>query len=196
MEKLSPQVICQGNVCSTMPAQAMKEVTGRGIVPGKAAPDVFPTDFLRSQQFELVGSKLNPEVYKMSPRLRKALPYLVRGGIGAGLAGTTYATTEQPETAGGALGGAAASYAGTGAIDTYYGKGAKQEAKAQKALPDTFSMLASLSDEAPKVRKQIIKNWATRRVPLALGGIAAGAGLTYAVKKMLEEREAKKKTTE
>lgn len=106
------QTVCEGNVCSTLPAMSLHEATGRSVVPGKAAQDVFPTDFLRSTEYELVGSHVTPATRQLQGSAwRKAAPWLMRGGVGAALAGGTYAATEKPELAAGIAGAGAGTMA-------------------------------------------------------------------------------------
>lgn len=96
-ENMKGNTICEGNVCSTLPAQALKEVTGRDVVPGKPSKFVMPADFLRSDQYDMIGAHLpnkGPSTFA-----RGVLPYASRAALGAGLAAGTYATTENPELA-------------------------------------------------------------------------------------------------
>jgi len=94
-----PDVVCEGNVCSTMPAMSYHKATGRRVVPGKPAQDTFPTDFLRSNEFDMVGHHISPEVRAVENKfLRKAGPLAMRAGLGAAGAGAAYAATENPET--------------------------------------------------------------------------------------------------
>jgi len=108
----SQEINCKGNVCSTMPAQSMHEASGLKVVPGKRPQDIAPADYLRSDKFELVGSRMDPKKFRMSPGMRKAVPYLYRGGIGATLAAGTYGAMEEPELMAGAAGAAGAYSAG------------------------------------------------------------------------------------
>lgn len=174
LNKNRPETICEGNVCSTMPAQAYYEATGRSIVPGKRAQDVFPTDFMRTNEFELVGSHISPETRAAHSKLsRKMAPWLLRGGLGAGLAGATYGVTESPETAAGILGAAAAEnelykltfnnkvpWINSTTVPTYWGLG------------DT---IASGGLSTPEGRA-LVGKVLTRRVPVALAGGALAYG--------------------
>lgn len=76
---------CVGDVCSTAPAQALTSATGRSVVRGKAAKDVMPADFLRSEHFKPVG-----KVGTGARRVSALRPLALRAGLGAGLAGLTY----------------------------------------------------------------------------------------------------------
>lgn len=110
VENLKGNTVCEGNVCSTLPAQALKEVTGKDVVPGKPAKFVMPADFLRSDKYDLIGAHLpnkGPSTFN-----RKILPYASRAALGAGLAAGTYATTENPEVAAVPAGMVAGNYLG------------------------------------------------------------------------------------
>ena len=76
---------CVGDICSTAPAQAFTEATGKSVVRGKSAKNVMPADFLRSEHFTPVG-RLGTGTRAVS-RLR---PFAARAGIGLGLAGIAY----------------------------------------------------------------------------------------------------------
>jgi hypothetical protein len=166
--------VCKGNVCSTMPAMAY-ERAGRSVVPGKRPQDVFPTDFLRSPEFEAVGARLRSR-YTISPAARRALPILTRAGLGAGMAAGVAATAEKPEVAAlpvGALAGAAA----TGAI---------HKRVTGKELPTVLEAVhAGLSRE--KGWAPLLRTYATRRVP----GVVMGAGLAYGGAHLLRDKLSK-----
>lgn len=97
LENVSP--LCEGNVCSTLPSQTHKAVTGADLVPGKPAKSVLTADYLRE------GSGLKPiaahvsSTPRFSPRAMRALGLGLRGGLGLGLAGGTYAVSEDPALA-------------------------------------------------------------------------------------------------
>lgn len=97
LENISPT--CEGNVCSTLPSQAHKTVTGTNLVPGKPAKSILTADYLRE------GSKLKPiaahirSTPRFSPRAMRTLGLGLRGGLGLGLAGGTYAVSEDPALA-------------------------------------------------------------------------------------------------
>ena len=163
--------ICEGNICSTVPSQAFHSATGRNVVPGKRAQDVFPSDFLRSKEYELVGSKLDPNKARMNPALRKAMPYITRGGVGLGLAGATYESKEHPELAGAVAGATGAGLAGTAMSHAL----SKTPEKAVEALPGLTELGSTVMHEIPKKQvKQIYQRYLTRRVPLMAAGGAAG----------------------
>jgi hypothetical protein len=159
------QVVCEGNVCSTMPAQALHEATGgkRQVVPGKRAQDIFPTDFLRSEAYETVGSR-TPSKYTKSLLRRRLTPYLSRGALGAGLAGGTYAVSQDPAVAGSA--------AGVGAGALLSGKLIKENPTAVGVLEEAMA-----GGEAGGKWKKWgrLKRWGKVKAPL----VAAGGALGY-----------------
>lgn len=53
-----PGVICQGSVCSTAPAQALYEATGRRVVGNKPVARLLPVDYVRSPLFEPVAAHM------------------------------------------------------------------------------------------------------------------------------------------
>ena len=167
------QVTCDGNVCSTLPAQALQETTGRNVIPGKKAQDVFPTDFLRSKEYEMVGHRVSPATQKAyaarSPALNKAMPYLSRGAIGLGLAGGAYAASQDPDVVGGAAGALGAS-----ALASHLVKKRLGEEKALEALPTPFRAMAG---------KRELGRFATRTAPV----LAAGGALGYLGAKKLRQ---------
>lgn len=181
------ETVCEGNVCSTMPAMAYNEATGKRVIPGKASQDVFPTDFLRSDQFKLVGSHVTPETAALErSALRKASPWLLRGGIGAGLAGGTYAASEDPAL----VAGGAGAYGANKAIDAAFTNEIPEAAR--KLLPvsayEQFPTLWEAGDAAmtgglrnPETR-EILKRFSTRRLPV----LAAGGALAYGGAKALQ----------
>jgi len=108
LETLGPASACEGEICSTLPAQA-SAAAGRPHITGKRPKDVLPSDYLRSKDFKAVAARTKMPKPTL---LRRASPYLLRAGLGAGLAGSTYLASEYPEavaTAGGVAGGAALS---------------------------------------------------------------------------------------
>ncbi len=85
-----PSLQCKGDICSTMPAEAYAKAGIPGAVPYKKPSQTLATDFLRSNNFDMVGAYVrDPKAYA-SPAMRKAMPYLGRAGIGALLAGGVY----------------------------------------------------------------------------------------------------------
>lgn len=164
------QTVCEGNVCSTLPAMALHEATGRSVVPGKAAQDVFPTDFLRSTEYELVGSHVTPATRQLQGSAwRKAAPWLLRGGMGAALAGGTYAATEKPELAAAAAGAGA----GTAALTHAAQRGwiSPDKIPTWHDLGGTIMSENGLrSPEARALGKQFLK---THVPAMAAGGLAA-----------------------
>ncbi len=90
---------CEGNVCSTMPAQAMADVTGTRAHPHKAPDRTLPADLLRSQSnFDVVGAT---NKYNSVLKNRRLARGLFRGGAGLGMAGAAYGLYEEPELAAG-----------------------------------------------------------------------------------------------
>lgn len=186
LTKGRPETICEGNVCSTMPAMAHHEATGKRVIPGKASQDVFPTDFLRSDQFDLVGSHVTPETAALErSALRKASPWLLRGGIGAGLAAGTYAASEDPAL----VAGAAGAYGANRAIDHAFTSDIPAAMRkhipveAYEQFPDFWeagdaAMTGGLKN--PETR-EILKRFSTRRLP----ALAAGGALAYGAAKGL-----------
>lgn len=176
------EVVCSGNVCSTVPAMAMEHATGRGVVPGKAAQDVFPTDFLRSEEYELVGSRVKSKYPHTT--LMRAAPYLMRAGLGAAGAGAVYAGTEKPEVAG-AAGGALGASLLASKINRHF---SPSMTAAEARIPTTGMILLPGIIDTPFTRQQVIKRWAARRLPILAAGGAAGYYGTRALRNYLAER--------
>jgi hypothetical protein len=174
------QTICEGNICSTVPAQALKDVAGIDVVPGKKAKDVFPTDFLRSENFELVGSHVNPQNYKMSPAMRKAMPYAARAGLGAGMAGTAYMATEYPEYSGAIPGALAGDMAATALSRKL------RPQDYQEFIPSAFDAAESLLAD-PVAHRKYIRNFGLRRLPAIAAGAGIGTAATYGLVNKIRE---------
>jgi hypothetical protein len=158
---------------------------GVKVIRGKRPQDVMPADFLRSTEYELVGSRL-PNV-KMTPemqRLRALSPYLSRAALGAGAAGATYLATEDPPAAAIPVGAIAGNLAAEKAMPHLFKKyqGERGKALLEKEMPSTFDTFMELLNSSNKYRSKILKNFTLRRLP----GIAAGAGLAYGGVKGLE----------
>lgn len=178
------QTICQGNICSTTPSQAMYEATGKTVVPGKRPQDIFPSDFLRSDDYELVGSRLpNAKKYMKTPGwARRATPFASRAGMGAYMAATAYGTEKDPALLGAGIGGAAASVGGTALAHKLLGGD-----KARAALPgikelSEFAMIFGTDKNTPK-------HFVTRRIPLtALGGLGGYFGSKALINKFKRDR--------
>lgn len=191
--------VCVGNICSTHPAMAAEEAFGTKVVPGKASMDVMPADYLRSKSYEAVGSHLpSKSKYMMDPRLRKALPYLTRSGIGAGLAGATYAGVEQPEIPAALVGGTLAGTALTPLAERHgpkYLEGLKGIAEkdvpfaAKQQVPSFIDLLRSrfLSGGKDTARKEVLINFLKRRLPITAAGALAGGGAMYAARQALKD---------
>lgn len=153
--------LCVGSVCSTDPAMGYADVGGPRI-KGKSPKDVMPADFLRSGDFEAVGTHLKNK-YTMSTTARRALPLAARAGLGAGMAGAIYAGTEDPATLAVPVGMAAGS--------------AASAAIAQKLLhlknkpDDLFSTLNGIGDATrDSTRKRLAGRYLARRAPGVIGG--------------------------
>jgi hypothetical protein len=105
-DKIPDAPNCVGDVCSTLPSRALKEVKNIDVVPGKSPGSVLPHDFLRSEEFEPVAAAL--------ARGRKRAPFYGhelrnRALLGAGLAAGTYGALKHPLAAGSLAAGAGAS---------------------------------------------------------------------------------------
>lgn len=188
-----PDTICEGNVCSTMPAQAYHETTGRRVVPNVAAQDTMPVDYLRSQDYELVGSHVTPETRALQNKWgRKVAPVALRAGIGAGLAGGVYAGTEDPALIAGAAG---AAYTRPLVDMTMTRGGWGYESMPQSwrkvlddrrvyeqisSFPSTWEAGDALLAKAPGAGKTVGR-YLTRSVPLTLGGGALAYGAAKGV---------------
>lgn len=185
-----PDTVCEGNVCSTVPAQAYHEATGKRVVPNKPAQDTFPTDFLRSNEYELVGSHISPEVRALeNTPWRKIAPLAIRGGVGLGMAGLAAGATEQPEVAGG--------------VGGVLGTNALLNRVVPTPVEDAAPLIPSYMDvlhhgeqfggegltSAP-ARKEMAR-FLTRRVPLLAAGGAAGAGAVHLARKAYEDHQKK-----
>lgn len=186
LKSLRPETVCEGNVCSTMPAMAMHEATGRSVVPGVAAQDVFPTDFLRSPEYELVGSHITPETRALEGRLlRKASPHLMRAGLGAGLAAGAYMATEDPAMAAG----------GVGAVLTHKALEHLSEAKPElgKYLPNAWTVGRDAIEgglKTPEGRRRLAAMLGAR-LPATFAGGALAYGGAKALGRGFDALEAK-----
>jgi hypothetical protein len=151
------------NICSTFPAQALFEATGRRVQQDVSPNRTLPVDYLRdNSSYELVGATDPQEEKVLKNPLATRLAS--RGLIGAALAGAAYGLYRNPHVITGAIGGALTPLAirgmsGSSRIPTY-----KERAMAT---------MDSESDAA----KQVSKDFLTKSVPLALAG---GVG-SYAV---------------
>lgn len=177
MFKSNKQTICQGNVCSTLPSQALHEAGTRdGVVAGKAAKDVFPSDYLRSKNFELVGSVIKSKnLQRNNKLLRMAQPYLGRGALGVGAAGTIYGASEHPtEIAATATGALGASLAADAILPNLL-----KMKNFKRSVPSFADALESkFLTTTPQRAAQDLPRFLQRRLPiLAAGGVAGYAGL-------------------
>jgi hypothetical protein len=168
-EGKGPSPVCEGDVCSTGPANAMA-AAGRKAIHGKAPEDAYPTDFLRSPEYEAVGH-ISPQESSWSPGMRKAMPYLSRAGMGLALAGGTYAVSKDPLAAAGIGGGAIAGDAVATAL-----------ANRRNVLAPSIPEAAMIWGEKPE-RNAFLKN----RLPYQLGGMALGYGAQRGVKALVSK---------
>lgn len=98
----SVDTTCSGNVCSTMPAQALADTTKQRVHPSKTPNRTLPADFLRSQSgYSPVGATNKFESVLKNRNLSRML---FRGGLGAGMAGTAYGVSQEPELGAGLAG--------------------------------------------------------------------------------------------
>lgn len=177
-------VMCKGNVCSTMPAQAFEEATSKAVVRGKLSKDVLPADFLRSKEFSPVGA-----VVKGTRPMHRLKPLAVRGAMGTGLAGATYAGTENPEIAA-AAGGAVAGSMVHKRLAQHIGKKKGLSSKEiQKNLPNLMRAADSvLNAENPKEGRKAFARYLRKSLPAKV----LGAGLAYGTAKhLLAKRQAR-----
>jgi hypothetical protein len=179
VENLKGNTICEGNVCSTLPAQAFTDATGRNVVPGKPSKYTMPADFLRSNEYELVGAHLKtpgPSTFN-----RRVKPYVTRAALGAGLAAGTYAVTEKPELAAIPLG----MYVGNKLGPRLLG--------GKKDLPSIIDFAdARISNQGSYTRKEISditrKYMKYKGIPQLIGGSLAYGG-ALGLKHLLEKKE-------
>jgi len=101
-QKIRPETVCEGNVCSTLPAMSLKSKANIDVVPGTPASLALPADYLRSHNFEPVGAV--GEFKPPTVFARKIRPLLARGALGLGAAGLAYEATEHPDITAGAAG--------------------------------------------------------------------------------------------
>ena len=177
-------LMCSGNTCATVPAQAMEAATSRGVVPGKSAQNVYPTDFLRSNEYELVGSHIKSKYHNQT--LVRAAPYLLRGGLGIAGAGAAYGVSEKPEAAG-AVAGALGTSMLASKINRAY---SPSLTAAHLRLPHIGDTFVPGIIGTPFTSKQVLARWAARRVPILAAGGAAG---WYGTKKIREHLADKNK---
>jgi hypothetical protein len=83
-------VFCEKGVCSTAPAEAFFQQTGKRVVPGVPISKTLPHHLMMSPEFEAVSHYI-PKNYSTTPTLLDRIrPYALRGTLGAGLAAGTY----------------------------------------------------------------------------------------------------------
>lgn len=158
-------VVCKGNTCTTLTEEALHAATGKSapVVAGKGVGEGLPADLLRSKEMDIIGhTSPLPEAERLLAGRRAMLRGLgLRAGLGLGLAGGTYALSEDPVLAS-TLGGAAAAPMIARRIA---GKGKE----GQRAIRP-FRHLMNVMHETSPAAKAIKKNILRRTLPLALGG--------------------------
>ena len=146
--------LCTGNICTTQAGKALEAGGVSEIAAGKRAKDLVATDFLSSDKLKMIGHYEHPGLIpKLSPAARKALHYGARGALGLGLAGSTYALSEDPYLATAPIGafGAAA--------------GARKLFGHQNFRPLKAGLFSPAARRGPRLR-----NIGTRTLPLMLAG--------------------------
>lgn len=171
-KRVKRPLYCKGNVCSTVASQSYTAATGRGVVRSKGARNVMPADFMRSKNFDAVGS-----VVKHTKKVPLWKPMAARGAMGLGLAGTAYAATEKPEVAAGLAGTAAGSYAWNKMIER---KGLEQGLSKKQIVAKQHSFMRAMDEalnaENPKLgRKELYKYIRKAGLAKLLGGVGAYA---------------------
>ncbi len=198
-----PKMICEGNMCSSLPAASWQGTFGESIAKGKHPKFVLPADFLREgSPFTPVASSLtNPEALKNLTAKRMAF----RGGLGAALAGTGLASYYEPEVLPGIAAAAGAPLASRAVLNYLHQKkpgtvknlklrALLKRFKPKKAgdfiLPTNTAMAENASGlmevlrrtrgtrkKMPKAWKSLLGRYGGRTLPLALGsGLAAYLG--------------------
>lgn len=173
----SVRTTCTGDVCSTMPSQAMADVVGERVHPNKAPNRTLPADFLRSQSgYTPVGATNNFGSVLKNRALARGL---FRGGVGAGMAGTAYGVYKEPELGAGIAGALAAPpllqhlY-----VNEQLGRNAGMDIDdianmARDKLPTMMDTAATVGYKN-QASDAIRKNFLRRSLPLAaLGGLGA-----------------------
>jgi len=168
LEKLKPCGKGGENICSTMPAQAYDEVTGMKVIRGKPSKRIMPADLLRSDALEVVGASLKNPTLQGSAKLRRAMPFLARGGMGLGLGAGAYAVSEDPAIAAAPIGATAGSLLLQRAL------------KDKNSVPSLAIFAKELAGGA--TTKASRGAFLGKRLPAYLGG----AGLAYAGAKGLQ----------
>lgn len=171
-----PAPVCEGDMCSTLVSESMNSA-GRKVVDNKASRHVMPVDLLRSEQYAPVMARVQG---KAPGRFARAMPWVARAGIGAGLAGATYAASENPALAAVPLGMAAGSALGNVAMRAVTGHGA----------PSTLGLISRLGNASGAERLKMLGRFgASRGIGMALGG-----GAAYMGAKAIQDRWAQPKT--
>jgi hypothetical protein len=171
-------VVCQGNVCSTFPAQALQDAgIVEQVVRGKAPPSVLTADYLRSGAFEPVTHWRSPTAApEMSAKALRRLGLGVRGALGLGLAGTAYGLSEDPLLSAGLLGTAATPTAVRALLNLKKpGMGYETFRPLSRAMSDITRVAEGGKDYARGLKG--LKRIGGRTIPLALaGGLATYLG--------------------
>jgi hypothetical protein len=113
---------------------------------------------------------MDPKKFRLKPGMRKALPWLTRGGLGAGMAAGAYTAVEEP----------ASMAAIPGAVGAYLG-GRKLTDRLSKKPGTTARMFPSVSEGVGTVAELMthgvpLKEKLKALKPLAVGGGTALAG--------------------
>jgi hypothetical protein len=166
---------CVGDICSTLPAKAYA-AAGQNVIHGKSTADAFPSDFLRSEHLEPVAAHVQGD-YKMSPGMRRAMPYMTRGAMGLGLAGATYAASRDPALASVPLGLMAGNSLANRLAPHLKGE-----------TPPWLTLGAQLWDTKGKARNKLLKGFLERRLPLTLAGAGASYLGTRAIQSLLSRK--------
>ena len=183
---------CEGNICSTIPAQAHYNATGESIIKGKRPQDVFPSDFLRSPDYKLIGAHLPSGGSNTSLALRKVMPVATRLGMGALTAGAAYGASEKPDVAAGLAGAATAGVLGQAAAEHYMRNKGIPAQDWGDLFPKTTDAVVMLN---PKVqigraeRLAILRRYFTRKLPTLTLGAAGGYYGFKAVRRYLANKE-------
>jgi len=157
------RIVCSGNTCATMTEEALHAALGERapVVAGKGVGEGVPADLLRSKKMDVVGFTSPASEAERLLAGRKAFwkGLGARGALGLGLAGSTYALSEDPVLA--------ATLAGTavtpGIARRIIGK---EGAKKIRPLRQLLSTFHETSPKAMSIKKNIFR----RTLPLALGG--------------------------
>jgi|MudIll2142460700_1097286.scaffolds.fasta_scaffold00003_111 hypothetical protein len=183
------QPVCSGNVCSTLPAQSQKLVTGTDVVKGKPAKHVLTADYLREgSPYEAIAARVASKP-RFSPRTTKLLGLGARAGLGLGLGAAAYGISEDPALAAVPIGAIAAPALGRTISQRLAIRRAQQQATQQGKTLSTPALQTAKREGYNAFRpfKQFVeylgakepadlkkfRNITRRTIPLALAGGAA-----------------------